>query len=135
MIAITLDKTPHQYCPGENISGRIEWLELEDTDRIETRLIWYTEGKGDQDVGVAVSIPAKLTAPNGNLPFELTAPSRPYSFSGKLISLIWAVEVVQFPSREGERERITISPDGEEIVLDKSYEETALKNAARVSMS
>jgi len=134
MIEISLNQTPPEYRPGDVISGRVVWTELdEQTTSLETRLIWFTEGKGDQDVGVAISIPAKLTAPEGNLPFEFSAPTRPYSFSGKLISLIWAAEVVLFPSREGKRKQITISSTGKELVLDKSHKDSALKSAMRVS--
>lgn len=134
MIDISIEKMPPEFCAGEIISGRVEWIDLDTTvTSLETRLIWYTEGKGDQDVEVVVTIPAKLTAPNGNLPFEFVAPNRPFSFSGKLISLIWAFEVVLLPGREGERKQITISGDGSEVVLDRSFQDSALREAARIS--
>ncbi len=127
MIEIQLAQTPPEYRPGDIISGRVDWLDLDQqVTSLEVRLIWYTQGKGDQDVGVATSIPCKLTAPSGNLPFEFSAPSRPFSFSGKLISLIWAVEVVLFPEHEGERKQITISGSGKEVVLDKSLNAKAI---------
>jgi hypothetical protein len=133
MIEIQLTQTPPEYRPGEIISGRVDWLDLDkQITSLETRLIWYTQGKGDQDVGVAISIPAKLTAPTGNLPFEFSAPPRPFSFSGKLISLIWAVEVVLFPSQAGEREQITISGSGQEVVLDKSLNDAAISPSLSV---
>jgi hypothetical protein len=49
--------------------------------------------------------------------FQIRAPKGPYSFSGKLISLIWALEIVVQPSEESGRTLITISPTGEEILL------------------
>jgi hypothetical protein len=53
-------------------------------------------------------------------PFQLSIPAEPYSFSGKLISLIWALEVVVEPAKEGDRLEITVSPNGDEISLHKN---------------
>jgi hypothetical protein len=44
-------------------------------------------------------------------------PEGPYSFSGKLISLIWALELACSPGSETVRREITVSPTGHEIVL------------------
>jgi hypothetical protein len=44
-------------------------------------------------------------------------PLAPYSFSGKLISLIWGLELVLEPSQETARFEFTLSPTGEEIML------------------
>ena len=127
MIEISLDQSVPQYRPDDKVAGRVTWSDLDTKiTSLETRLIWYTEGKGDQDVGVVETTHVNLTAPNGHANFEFKAPGRPYSFSGKLISLIWAVEVVLFPTRDGERKQLTISGSGQEIVLDQSHEETAL---------
>ncbi len=41
---------------------------------------------------------------------ERHAPRSPYSFSGKLISLIWALELVALPGREAARTEITLAP-------------------------
>ena len=47
-------------------------------------------------------------------------PPAPYSFSGKLISLIWAVEVVAEGIKEASRLEFTLSPDGREITLSSA---------------
>jgi hypothetical protein len=49
--------------------------------------------------------------------FRLRLPSGPYSFSGKLISLIWALEVVAEPGADAGRQDITLSPTGRELVI------------------
>ena len=46
-------------------------------------------------------------------------PESPYSFSGKLVSLLWALELVAEPSGDTERKDISITPTGTEISLHK----------------
>ena len=133
MISISLDQPNAQFRPGETISGNVAWSDLGDnTEKLDTRLLWYTEGKGNQDIEVVSSLPTLVTQPDGSAPFEFTAPTRPFSFSGKLISLVWVIEVVGFPSREGYRETITLSLDGSEIKLEKSFDEQALKSSVSI---
>ena len=127
MITITLNQTPAGFAPGESISGTVEWIELnEKTSRLEIRLIWYTEGKGDTDVAIIETITVDSPSPNGTSTFDFVAPTRPFSFSGKLISLIWAVEVVEFPSRDGSKETLSISSDRNEIMLTNSFPEDSI---------
>jgi hypothetical protein len=131
MITISIDQSTPQYRPGETISGTASWTELgAETEGIEIRLLWYTEGKGNQDLEVVESVPGNITHPTGLAKF--TAPTRPFSFSGKLISLIWTIEVVLFPSRDGYREQVTLSHIGSEIKLDKSFEDSALKSSVKI---
>ena len=129
MLKINLEKT--SFKPGNTISGDIVWSnERPETENIEARLIWYTEGKGDQDVEVVDSISFELTGnstQNGQGRFEFVAPHRPSSFSGKLISLMWAIEAIVYPGKNGERTDIVVSRTGREIVLDRSYEQDVKK--------
>jgi hypothetical protein len=53
----------------------------------------------------------------GSDPFSFTLPPGPYSFSGRLISLIWALELTCTPSHETVRKEIVVSPTGREILL------------------
>ena len=127
MISVSFNKVPANFLPGESIDGAVEWTELnEKTKRLEIRLIWYTVGKGDSDVGIIETVNHEAPASSGSEQFSFTAPTRPFSFSAKLISLIWAVEVVEFPSRDGVKEELLISPRGEEIVILDSYPEKSI---------
>jgi hypothetical protein len=89
----------------------------------EVRLFWYTEGKGTRDLEVVAT--QELDAPNQNdeRPFRFAAPEAPYSFSGKLISLIWALELVTEPGGQAERLQVAVSPTGEEIMLTETGKE------------
>ena len=134
MITISFDQSDTHFRPGETISGTVSWSGLDGTtDKLETRLLWYTEGKGSQDLEVVESLSSQLTRPDGSSRFEFTAPTRPFSFSGKLISLRWVIEVVEFPSCDGFREQITLSNDGSEIRLEKSFEDKAMKPSVSIS--
>ena len=107
------------FRPGEEISGAVGWTLDEQPKSAEVRLFWYTAGKGTRDVGVVAT--QKLEAPKSNdeRSFHFTLPEAPYSFSGTLISLIWAVELVVDPGGLSERIEIMVSPTGEEILLGK----------------
>jgi hypothetical protein len=50
--------------------------------------------------------------------FRFRLPESPYSFSGKLISLTWALELVAEPSKELARQEITLAPGGEAVRLE-----------------
>lgn len=118
MFKITLDDPQAAYLPGQQIGGRVNWTDVQaDSDRIEVRLIWHTAGKGDQDVEIVDSVETVQPKTNGELRFNFVAPQRPYSFSGRLITLTWAIEALVFPSREAEQAELMISSDGREVIL------------------
>lgn len=106
------------YAPGETVSGRVQWA-MEGT-RLDLALFWYTTGKGTRDVGVIESIRFDDPGPHGTREFSFTLPEGPYSFSGKLISVVWAIELTCKPTEETARQEITVSPTGREIVLGEA---------------
>jgi hypothetical protein len=106
------------FAPGETIRGVARW-ELDETPtELEVRLFWYTEGKGDQDVAVVDTVTRQSPPAEGELRFSLTAPRAPSSFSGRLISLVWAVELVVQPGGGAARTELLLSHTGREIRLD-----------------
>ena len=110
------------YRPGEEVAGRALWILDGPPKAVEVRLFWYTEGKGTQDVELIDCVRFDAPMPRAQKDFRFTLPAEPYSFSGKLISLIWALELVALPSGETERLPITVSPTGEEVFLYKGDE-------------
>lgn len=105
------------FVPGESVSGTATWELETDPQSIELRLFWYTTGKGDQDLDVVQRL---VFAPSrhGTESFQLDLPRRPFSFSGKLISVIWAVELVAHPGEFTERLEIIIGPQRREVRVD-----------------
>lgn len=114
-IALADDRST--YLPGDVLAGVAAWQCEAPPESLELRLFWYTRGKGDADVVIAQTIPIENPGATGNQAFQFTLPDAPYSFSGKLISLIWALELVVKPHAEAARQEITLSPDGQEILL------------------
>lgn len=111
------------FFPMETVTGRAHW-DLPDgaPDGLELRLFWYTEGKGDQDVEVVETQPVPAGSPRGEAAFRFRLPHEPYSFSGKLITLAWAFELVDEATGETARKDIVLSPTGDEIRLGDAAE-------------
>lgn len=86
------------FRPDEEIEGEIRW-DLEGMggkppETLELRLFWYTEGKGDQDVSIVDSLSVEAPGVRGDRRFRLSLPAGPLSFTGRLMSLRWALELV-----------------------------------------
>ena len=105
------------FKPGELVEGRATWHLDEDTEAIEVRLFWYTSGKGSQDVEIVRTLRTGSPDTSGHRDFSIRVPSGPYSFSGKLITLSWAIEIVALPSGETERLDLLIGPQPVEVEL------------------
>ncbi len=121
MIDLTLNA--ESYRPGEELSGYASWLFEKVPKKLDIRLFWYTQGKGTEDALIVKSIPVDPLSRQGSQEFRFPLPKAPYSFSGRLISLIWAVEIIAEPSWESARKELLLSPSGEEIILLKgNYE-------------
>ncbi|MBN1816074.1 MAG: hypothetical protein JW828_01860 [Sedimentisphaerales bacterium] len=116
-LEIHLEGGKTEYQPNETIAGTVKWQCTERPEKIELRLIWYTRGKGDEDIGMVDTICFDGPAIFDTRKFQFTLPTGPYSFSGKLISLLWAVELVAEPGENCTRIEITVSPSGKEIIL------------------
>ncbi len=105
------------YRPGETIEGAMGWELPEAPAAIEVRLFWQTRGKGTEDVEIVDRVRIERPAEQGALPFRFTAPAEPVSFAGRLVALIWALEVVVLRQGPSARVDLIIAPDGREIVL------------------
>lgn len=116
-IQVETDDGATAFRPGDVISGRARWQLAEPPEGVDLRLFWYTEGKGTQDLEIAETISFANPAAEDRRTFQIRVPRGPFSFSGKLISLIWALEIVVHPTEECGRTLISVSPTGEEILL------------------
>ncbi len=111
-IATELDV--HQFSPGEKLRGHARWSDPGSVGSAELRLFHYTEGKGTQEVEVVQTL--RQDAPG---PFEFQLPQGPYSFSGRLISLAWALELIITPGSQVARLDFVLSPTAQEIDLTR----------------
>jgi len=105
------------FVPGQEIAGQVSWTLDKQPDSLELRLIWYTRGKGTTDQETVHVIAFDSPKLQDQREFRLTLPEGPYSFSGKLISLIWALELVALPGKEQARLEIVVAPNAVEVTL------------------
>ena len=114
-LAVREDRTRFQ--PGDEIVAAACWKFDQAPKSLEARLFWFTRGKGTEDVNVVETVRFDNPLLEEARPVRFPLPEAPYSFSGKLISLIWALELVAEPSGESTRLELTVSPTGQEILL------------------
>lgn len=107
------------FRPGDTVEGTVRWQLAEAPESIELRLFWSTQGKGDQDVVVVETVPFENPGAQDRRIFRVRLPAGPYSFSGKLITLSWALEAVALPKEDAGNLALVVSPTGEEIRLHR----------------
>jgi hypothetical protein len=118
VLTIRVDAGRDAFSPGEAIRGTLEWAQDEAADAVELRLLWYTEGRGDQDVGMARSLRVASPGAVGSTVFDWEAPSGPWSCSGRLLSIRWALEASA--GDETTRVDLVLAPGGCEVELGGS---------------
>jgi hypothetical protein len=106
LVRIRFDGNGRMYRPGETFSGeyRIESVSPDEVRAIEVSVLWYTEGKGDEDLAVHAFW---RTAPDNGDPLDLTRaerfstvlPNSPLSYRGVLVKIRWCVRVRVFLTR------------------------------------
>jgi hypothetical protein len=117
VLRIDLDGDERWYLPWGTIDGRAVWRLDETPEAIELALFWRTSGKGTEDVEVVDSIRFEAAGVAGERAFSFQLPGGPYSFSGSLITLAWAVELVALPSGRAERVDVVLAPTPVEVRL------------------
>ena len=114
-LTVELENGKLAFRPGDEVRGRASWTLDADPQSVEVRLFWRTEGKGTQDVGIADSTAFDGPGLKDRREFRLKIPSGPYSFAGKLVAIVWSVEVVAEPGSLAGRQDIVVSPTGKPI--------------------
>ncbi len=115
-VRIHLDDTAFE--PGSEVRGRVDWQpDGPARASVLISLLWHTEGKGIEDVEIVDQIQIELPRPHGHRDFSFRLPDFPWSFSGTLVSLIWAVEASLEPKGTVERVTVVSAPGSERIVL------------------
>jgi len=121
-LEITTDNGENWVRPGERLTGTATW-ELEgEVDAVEIRLFWYTSGKGSRDVGIVDTRRIERVDRHGSGTFSFQIPEGPLSFTGKLITLSWAIELVALPSEDSGRLDLLVGPRPVEVDLRTTLE-------------
>lgn len=116
-LSIELAEDRSSLHPGDTVAGAARWDLTADPTSVELRLFWFTEGRGTRDVEVVARERFEGAGRADSRSFRFGLPVGPYSFSGKLISLIWALELIIEPGDRATRRTITVGPDGREVML------------------
>lgn len=100
---IVLDSPAGQYQPGDRLSGKfmIEGTQMRPVRSAELSVLWYTAGKGEEDMAVHhferlvddVSKPLDLRVPHR---FSTVLPTSPLSYDGEIVKVCWCVRVRLF---------------------------------------
>jgi hypothetical protein len=105
-VLIRLDGNGRNYRPGESLSGDyvFEDLSVDQIKAWEVSILWYTEGKGDEDI--AVHNFWRMDRDNGDVidphkptKFETVLPNSPLSYIGQIVKVRWCVRVRAFLNR------------------------------------
>lgn len=120
MLSIRIKDGQDAFGPGDTIEGTASWQLTEEPESVRLYLIWYTEGKGDEDTAIVDQVEIALGVSRGEKPFSMKLPEGPYSFEGKLIALHWALELVTDKPFNVERTKIMLSPWVKKVILGAS---------------
>lgn len=116
-LRIDLPDDRESFEPGEELAGDLKWSAEKSPQLLELRLFWFTRGKGTEDAGIVANLKFEQPLPRESRSFRLRLPEAPYSFSGSLISLAWALELIAYPSKEVIRREFTMGPGKQEVRL------------------
>jgi hypothetical protein len=113
-IFVQLDDDHRVYQPGEILSGSFGLAAVtgRNVEAVELSVLWYTEGKGDEDM--AVHHWEGLTPEEGRRDpyalrrFSVRLPRSPLSYDGLIVKVRWCVRVRA--SIAGWRDRIAEVP-------------------------
>jgi len=116
-LKVTLQEDKTAFGPRETIRGVIEWNLDANPRRLDLSLFWYTAGQGMRDVGMLHNVWFDDPGARGSKEFSFELPDGPFSVSGKLVSVLWAIELTCSPGSETARREIVVSPTGQAVLL------------------
>lgn len=102
-VTVELDRTPPDYRPDESLTGG--WRLPATLDRpvraVELSVLWYTDGKGDEDLGIhhferLSADEAGMIALGRLTRFAARLPRSPLSYDGLIVKVCWCVRVRAF---------------------------------------
>jgi len=101
-IEVVFARQRRQYEPGDRLAVRYaaEGCEGESIRAVEHSVVWYTEGKGEEDLGVhffeRITDRASLPDAVRGGSFETALPGSPLSYEGVIVKVRWCVRVRLF---------------------------------------
>jgi hypothetical protein len=105
-----------RFEPGQTLAGQFAWNLPQPPAQLALRLLWSTSGKGTRDVRIVRELSLDNPAASGRRDFAFDLPAGPFSFTGSLITLTWALELVADDSQSTHIDLI-LAPGGQELSL------------------
>jgi hypothetical protein len=106
LIALRLASTNGVFHPGDQLECeyQIDAVQLAEIQAVEASVMWYTEGKGDEDIGVHYF--ERYTpgdAVDGDVRqlhrVRVDLPRSPLTYSGRIVKIRWCIRVRLFWGR------------------------------------
>jgi hypothetical protein len=96
--AIMLRSHDGRFEPRWRVDGSASWSLSQAPAWLEIRLAWHTEGKGTKEVLVVARERFRAVSAQDQRTFALSLPEMPYTYHGRIVSILWSVDVFG-PSR------------------------------------
>jgi hypothetical protein len=95
-VDVQFDRPDRRYEPGDALHLRYDvgGLGAERLRAVEHSVLWYTEGKGEEDIGVHFF--ERTATPRDSGSFAVTLPRSPLSYEGVIVKIRWCVRVRVF---------------------------------------
>jgi len=106
LLSLCIAGTTRQFSAGDELicEYQIDAVEPEEIQAVEASILWHTEGKGEDDLGVHFferRLPAD--AENGDLRpmrrLKTRLPNSPMSYQGAILQIAWCVRLRLFLRR------------------------------------
>jgi hypothetical protein len=117
LISIVLHGSQRVLMPGDRLTGevQIDAAPPQDIQAVEVSVMWRTEGKGDEDLGVHYferqTSAGELRGRLHELrTFVTTLPASPLTYDGRIVKIRWCARVRLFLS------------DGREYLFDQPFQ-------------
>lgn len=101
-VLVQFDRADRRYLPLDPLSVRYQVDGVTDARirALEHSVLWYTEGKGDEDLGVLffkrITDIGTLAAATREGGFAVNLPRSPLSYEGVIVKIRWCVRVRLF---------------------------------------
>jgi len=110
-----------RFRAGETIIASVHWSLERPPAACLLNLLWYTSGVGEEAVGIVERHCFDHLESQGRRRCRFTAPKHPPSFSGRLVSLQWAVEALLQPVGGVARCDVIIAPERQAVDLHRRF--------------
>ena len=114
---ITLDIHKTVFEPQDEVVGRVTWSLHRSPKVVTVTAGWYTQGRGSEDEQIEIEQKWRTDENRGVQGFVLPLSKSPYSYSGKLIEIIWYVSAKTKKGGLHTRTDIVVSPNGKPVTL------------------